>query len=130
VVTTDLFFTLLTAAGLSAAADQPADGVDLSKLLRDPAANLGRETLHWHYPHYYETTTPVSAIRTRDWKLLEYFEDGRLELFDLANDPTESRDLAATQPEKAMELKGRLAAWRERVDAKLPRPNPQFRSKQ
>jgi arylsulfatase A-like enzyme len=130
VVTTDLFFTLLTAAGLSAAADQSADGVDLSKVLRDSAADLGRETLHWHYPHYYETTTPVCAIRAGNWKLLEYFEDGRLELFDLANDPTESRDLAATQPDKVMELKGRLAAWRESVDAKLPRPNPQFRGKQ
>jgi arylsulfatase A-like enzyme len=85
--------------------------------------------LYWHYPHYYETTTPVSAVRRGDWKLLEYFEDGRRELFDLQDDPQESRDLAASQPNKVAELSRELATWRNEVSAKLPQPNPQYRGK-
>jgi arylsulfatase A-like enzyme len=129
VVTTDLCFTLLAAAGLTPTADQPADGIDLTPLLKNADAKLTRETLYWHYPHYYETTTPVSAIRAGDWKLLEYFEDGRRELFNLHDDPPEANNLAATQPEKAATLQQQLAAWREAVGAKLPQPNPQFRGK-
>src|SRR5262245_3910324 len=129
VVTCDLFFTLLAAAGLSPGADQPDDGMDLSALIRDSQARISRNRLLWHYPHYYETTTPVSAIRAGDWKLLEYFEDGRRELFNLSDDPQESRDLAATQPERVAELTRQLTAWLEDVEAKLPQPNPQYRGK-
>jgi uncharacterized sulfatase len=129
VTTCDLFFTLLTAAGLTLARDQPPDGVNLSPLVRDPQAKIARDTLHWHYPHYYETTTPVSAIREGDWKLLEYFEDSRRELFNLRDDPQEMRDLAAAQPEKTAQLSRQLAAWRKNVGAKLPQPNPQYRGK-
>lgn len=78
VATSDLFHSLLPAAGLSPAGDQHKDGVDLSSLIRSPETKLTRDTLYWHYPHYYETTTPVSAIRAGDWKLLEYFEDSTL----------------------------------------------------
>jgi arylsulfatase A-like enzyme len=129
VVTCDLSFTLLAAAGLSPSVDQPSDGVDLAPLLRNEKSKLARETLYWHYPHYYETTTPVSAIRSGDWKLLEYFEDGRRELFNLRDDPQESRDLAASQPSKLAELMKELASWRTDVGAKSPQPNPQFRGK-
>jgi len=129
VVTCDLFFTLLAAAGAMPASDQPADGVDLTSLVRDAGNRLDRETLYWHYPHYYETTTPVSAIRQGDWKLLEYFEDSRRELFNLRDDPQESRDLAKAQPDKAADLARQLAVWRDSVGAKLPQPNPQYRSK-
>jgi arylsulfatase A-like enzyme len=127
--TCDLFFTLLAAAGLTPSADQPADGIDLSRLIHDSQARLDRDTLYWHYPHYYETTTPVSAIRAGDWKLLEYFEDGRRELFNLKDDPQESHDVGSAQPDKTAELWRQLAAWRESVNAKLPQPNPQFRGK-
>ncbi|HMC12533.1 MAG TPA: sulfatase-like hydrolase/transferase, partial [Pirellulaceae bacterium] len=130
VTTCDLFFTLLAAAGLTLAGDQPPDGVNLSPLVRDPQAKIARDTLHWHYPHYYETTTPVSAIRAGDWKLLEYFEDSHRELFNLRDDPQEMRDLAAAQPEKTAQLSQQLAAWRSNVGAKLPQPNPQYRGKQ
>jgi arylsulfatase A-like enzyme len=98
-------------------------------LIRDSQVHFDRDKLYWHYPHYYETTTPVSAIRAGDWKLLEYFEDGRRELFNLHSDPQESHDVAATQPEKAAELSRQLAAWREGVGTKLPHPNPQYRNK-
>jgi arylsulfatase A len=62
--------------------------------LRNPAARLNRDALFFHYPHYYATTSPVSAVRARDWKLLEYHEDGHLELYNLANDLAESNNLA------------------------------------
>jgi arylsulfatase A-like enzyme len=129
VATCDLFFTLLAAAGLMPPADQPVDGIDLSPLIRDSHVQLTRDTLYWHYPHYYETTTPVSAVRAGDWKLLEYFEDGRRELFNLKDDPQESHDLAETQPERVAELSKQLANWRKGVGAKLPQPNPQYRAK-
>jgi arylsulfatase A-like enzyme len=128
-VTTDLFFTLLSAAGLSPATDQPSDGIDLTAVLRDSAVGLVRDTLYWHYPHYYETTTPVSAIRAGDWKMLEYFEDGRRELFNLRDDMEEARDLATEQPKKTAELHQQLAVWRDSIGARLPKPNPQFRGK-
>jgi arylsulfatase A len=85
--------------------------------------------LFFHYPHYYETTTPVSAVRAGRWKLLEYLEDQRVELFDLAADPSEQNDLAAQEPERARELRQRLHAWRESVGAAMPKPNPEFKPK-
>jgi len=100
------------------------DGLDLTALLRDPAARLGRDALFFHYPHFYETTTPVGAVRAGDWKLLEYFEDGRVELYDLASDPGEARDLAATEPARAAALRERLASWRTEVGARMPTVNP------
>jgi arylsulfatase A-like enzyme len=126
--TADLCWTLLAAAGLSTD-EKPADGIDLGPILADSSARPPRDALYWHYPHYYETTTPASAVRAGDWKLLEYFEDGRRELYNLSDDPTESHNLAAEQPMKAVELQRQLAAWRESVGAKLPQPNPRYRGK-
>jgi arylsulfatase A len=128
-VTADLCCTLLAAAGIPAQSDETLDGLDLSAVIRDGDAKIVRDTLYWHYPHYYETTTPVSAIRSGDWKLLEYFEDGRRELFNLRDDPYESRNMAGQHAGKSADLASQLAAWRKSVAAKLPQPNPQFRSK-
>ena len=100
------------------------DGLSLLPLLRDPRARLPREALFFHYPHYYATTSPVSAVREGDWKLLEYFEDGRTELYNLREDPSEQRDLAARDPERAARLRERLHRWRREVDAQAPSPNP------
>jgi arylsulfatase A-like enzyme len=91
--------------------------------LKNPADKLNRETLFWHYPHYYPTTTPVSAIRHGYWKLLEYFEDNHVELYDLKNDIGEQNDLAEKMPEKAEELRNRLEAWRKDVKAQMPTRN-------
>jgi len=129
-VTADLFCTLLSAAGIVPAENQPADGLDLTPILKSSTAKLSRETLYWHYPHYYETTTPVSAVRSGDWKLLDYFEDGHRELYNLRDDPTESRDLAAANSDKVVELAKELTQWQPSVGAKLPQPNPQYRGKQ
>jgi arylsulfatase A-like enzyme len=127
--TCDLFFTLLSAAGLQPTTVLPADGLDLSPLIKNSQATIIRKMLYWHYPHYYETTMPVSAVRSSDWKLLEYFEDGRRELFNLHDDSNEAQDQAKSQPEKVAELSKQLIAWRNDVSAKLPQRNIQFRQK-
>jgi arylsulfatase A-like enzyme len=125
VVVMDLFPTLLTAAGVTPP-ELPLDGLDLKPLLQDPDATLDRDALFFHYPHYYSTTTPVSAVRAGDWKLLEYFEDDHVELYHLRDDLGETTDLAGQLPDKASQLRQQLHAWREQVGAALPSANPDF----
>ncbi|MEZ5404427.1 MAG: sulfatase [Bryobacteraceae bacterium] len=120
VVSTDLYATMLEAAGLDGGA---RDGLSLRPLAQDPKARLPRNELYFHYPHYYPTTTPVSAIREGDWKLVEYYEDGRVELYDLREDPSESRDLAASVPDRARRMRAKLAAWKKETGARLPERN-------
>ncbi len=133
VCSTDFYPTLLELAGVKGdpAHNAALDGVSLVPLLRRPEARLEREELYFHYPHYYATTTPVSALLRREgarqWKLLEYFEDGRCELYDLAADPGETRDLAGEFPQVVERLRARLHAWRKQTGAPLPVPNPEFK---
>ena len=118
VVSCDLYKTMALAGG-GKPGDSP-DGMDLSPLLGNPSGRLEREALYFHYPHYYATTTPVSAVLARRWKLLEYHEDGRTELYDLREDPSETRNLASSNPAKAAELLSMLREWRNRVGAQMP----------
>jgi uncharacterized sulfatase len=71
--------------------------------------------------------TPASAIRAGDWKLIHYYEDNRMELFNLKTDPAETKNLAATQSAKAKALREKLDAWRKETDAKAPIRNPDWR---
>ncbi|MEW6301860.1 MAG: sulfatase [Verrucomicrobiota bacterium] len=132
VVSHDFYPTLLELAGTKGDArhNQSVDGLSLVPLLKNPRATLARDTLYFHYPHYYPTTSPVSALRSGDWKLLEYHEDQRLELFNLKNDLGEATNLAARQPDQAQVLRAKLHAWRQAVGAQMPEPNPDFKSKQ
>jgi arylsulfatase A len=91
--------------------------------LRNPQGSLPRDALYFHYPHYYPTTTPAGAIRARDWKMVEYFEDGRQELYNLRDDLSEAHDLAAREPKKTKELAELLHAWRKSIDAQMPTKN-------
>lgn len=125
VITHDVHPTLLALAGATGIDRRELDGVSLAPLLLDPQAVLPREALYWHLPHYHHST-PASAIRRGDWKLIEFFEDGRLELYNLRADLGEAQNLAAELPEQASVLQTELAAWRERVQALLPTPNPQY----
>ncbi len=98
------------------------DGESLRPLLTE-TGTLQRDAIYWHYPHYHHST-PAGAIRRGDLKLIEFYEDGKLELYNLREDIGEQHNLADTMPDKARDLQKQLAAWRKRVDAKMPTPNP------
>ena len=116
----DLLPTFLQLAGCR---DMPAlDGIGLLPMLTQNA-HLSRPALYWHFPHYHNCT-PCGAIRKGDFRLIEYFEGGRIELYDLGSDLGEKKDLAGSKPEKAAELLADLRAWRKSVDAQMPTPNP------
>lgn len=100
------------------------DGVSLVPLLTQNGAFPSR-SLFWHYPHYHHTT-PAGAIRRGDLKLIEYFDDSHVELYDLKSDLSEKRDLAKERPEVAKTLQRELAQWRRKVGAKMPTPNPNY----
>ena len=96
-------------------------------MLEDPRGKDVPRDLFWHYPHYgNQGGAPSGAIRSGDLKLIEWFEDGRIELFDLASDPGERLDLAPQRPDEVRRLSAALAGWRLGVDAAMPRPNPEF----
>ena len=129
VITMDLAATVTTALakpdGKARKAEPLNDGVSLLPVLNDPAAKLGREAIGWHYPHYHPCgATPYAAIRAGDWKLIQYYEDGRHELFNLAADPGEQQNLATAQPERVMELAKKLFDWQGKVGAQWPMYNP------
>jgi arylsulfatase A-like enzyme len=123
----DLYPTLLELAGAEPPADYPLDGVSYAPLLRGGRSTLDRDAMYWHFPGYLGAgagqwrTTPVSAVRSGDWKLLEYLEDGHLELYNLREDLGEQRNLASEQPERAGELHKKLLAWRQEIGAPLPK---------
>ncbi len=129
VISMDVFPTVLEMTGLKKSARGPVDGLSLVPLLRQ-SGKLKRDTLFWHYPHYqhYQLggTTPYGAIRAGDFKLLEFFDDMRVELYNLRDDLGEQRNLAAEMPDKAAELRKRLHAWRKEVGAQMPSPNPAY----
>ncbi len=126
VTSTDFYPTFLEMAGLSLMPKQHCDGESLLPLLTEEGA-LDRDAIFWHYPHYgNQGGTPASSVRSGDYKLIEFFEDGRLELYNLRQDIGEEHNLAEEKPEIAAELKRRLAQWREKVKAKYPEPNPNF----
>ncbi|MDA1266339.1 MAG: sulfatase-like hydrolase/transferase, partial [Planctomycetota bacterium] len=119
----DLYPTALAAAGLDLRPTQHLDGLALTPALRGGA--LPQRALYWHYPHYgNQGGAPSGAVRWGDWKLCEWFEDDRVELFHLGEDEGELRDLASAEPERAAQLRGLLSAWRGRTEANMPRPNP------
>lgn len=126
VVLTDLVPTLLEAAGIEPAkAIGPLDGVNISKLLH--GESLPARTFCWHFPNYTnQGGRPAGAIREGDWKLVEQFEDGSLELYNLAQDIGEAKDVARSEPARTEELAGKLRAWRASVGARMPRANPEF----
>jgi len=121
VISHDLYPTFLQLADLPPQPEQHCDGVSLAGLL-EGADRLepDRQALYWHYPHYHRPSQPCGAIRSGRWKLVEHFETGRVELFDLQSDVAEKHDLAAEMPDRARQLAGQLAAWRDRVGAQMP----------
>jgi arylsulfatase A-like enzyme len=122
----DLYPTLLEMAGLPLRPDQHCDGLSFAPQLR-AEGEPGERPIFWHYPHYgNQGGTPASAVRLGNYKLIEFFEDGRLELYHLGVDISERRNLAVELPEIAQNLQRRLAEWRSEIGARLPRPNPDW----
>lgn len=127
VTSTDFYPTILQLAGLPLMPEQHADGISILPLLKDSSAKLGRDAIYWHYPHYSpQGGTPSGAIREGDMKLIEFFEDDHVELYNLKDDLSETTDLATEDPELAERLHEKLKAWRIEVDAKLPIVNPNY----
>ena len=126
VTSPDFYPTVLEMAGLDPMPEQHTDGESLVPLLRQ-TGDLEREAIFWHYPHYgNQGGTPGSSVRAGDWKLIEFFEDNSIELYNLREDVSEVRNLVAAEPERAARLQKMLADWRDRVSAKIPEPNPDF----
>ncbi len=118
-MTTDLMPTLLDLAGIGAAPGPPLDGRSLVGLMEGGEAV--HDTLFWHFPHYHGSgNRPSGAIRIGSLKGIEWFESGRFELYDLAADSSETRDLSGTRPEDADALRRALSEWRVRVGARMP----------
>jgi arylsulfatase A-like enzyme len=112
------------AAGVPSSSLPAMDGRSITRLLRGAPA-LGREEIFWHFPHYSpQLGKPSAAIRRGNDKLLLFFEDNRVELYDLKEDIGETKDLASARPAKAAELRRRLEAWLRDTGAQLPAPNP------
>ncbi|MBY0459643.1 MAG: sulfatase, partial [Gemmataceae bacterium] len=128
--TIDLFDTILEATrdpkNDPAVPGAKRDGVSLLPVLS--GGQMKERPIFWHYPHYAnQGSKPGGAVRKGDYKLVEFYEDGRRELFDVKKDISESRNLAADKPEVVKELAAELAAWRKDVGAKMPTPNPDYK---
>jgi len=124
VTSTDFYPTMLEMAGLPLRSEQHADGLSLVPLLKG-TDTLDREAIYWHYPHYHGSgSRPSGAVRAGDYKLIEWYEDGRAELYNLRDDLGEQKNLAKVEPEKTNELSRMLHAWRDEVGAKMPVGDP------
>jgi len=123
----DLYPTLLELGGMHPPEGQILDGVSLLPVLRG-APTLERPRLFWHFPCYVGRATPASVVREGDFKLIEFFEDGgHVELYNLRDDPHETRDLAASQPSRARAMAQALHAWQRETAAAIPRAaNPAY----
>jgi len=120
----DLYPTILSLAGLPLDPKQHADGVDLAPVLRGKAS-LDRPFIVWHYPHYHGSAwTPGSAIRAGKWKLIEFWDKEKVELYDLEKDVGERNDLSKTEPERTARLRATLREFLASVDAQMPKRNP------
>lgn len=128
IMTIDYYPTFLDIAGATgdAAHNRLVDGRSLLPLLRDSSTEFDR-SLYWHYPHYHAGGDgPYSAIRSGNHRLIEFHEDERLRLFDLAADIGEQNDLAAQEPDRARAMHSKLQQWRTSLAAQMPTRNPAY----
>ena len=137
----DFYPTFLDAIGASPSPGKVLDGRSILPLLTGKSSFPKGRTLYWHFPIYLQNyadeedqsrdakfrTRPGTVLRKGKWKLHEYFEDGALLLFDLENDPGETKNLAQEKPKKLKVLKNDMYAWREQTQSPVPtRRNPKY----
>jgi arylsulfatase A-like enzyme len=121
----DYFATIMGACGIQPPTNHTVDGTSLLPVLK--GGELPERGLFWHYPHYgNQGGAPSAAIRRGSWKLIHWMEDDRYELFNLADDLAETRDLAKAEPERLAALRSELMSWQKDVGALSPTPNPNF----
>jgi arylsulfatase A-like enzyme len=121
VISTDFYPTLLEMANQPLRPGQHMDGISFVPLLREEEPGQER-ALFWHYPHYSnQGGKPGGAVRQGDYKLIEFYEDFHVELYDLNRDVGEHTDLASRMPGIRDRLRNRLHQWRKRVNARMPR---------
>jgi arylsulfatase A-like enzyme len=126
VISADYFPTILQAADLSSPTDVQLDGVSVLEALKGTGKVSTRE-LFWHYPHYgNQGGAPGAAVLSNNWKLIEWFDDDRVELFDLAADPGETENLAASEEARVNSMRAVLHDWQKDVGALFSTPNPAY----
>lgn len=125
VISTDFFPTILEMIGVENEVTG-IDGKSFTRLIR--GEEMDRGPIYWHFPHYsnHGMQSPGGAIRDGDYKLLEYFENGTVQLFNLANDIGEQKDLSKIEIQKTKKLTDKLHQWRKDVDAQMMKPNPGY----
>jgi arylsulfatase A len=133
VISTDFYATLMDMLGLRRlqGAQDGTDGMSLVPLMTNKGEDTGQlagRALYWHWPHYsnHGAQSPGGAIRYQGYKLIEYYENNTVQLFNLNADPGEQNDLAAAESERAQRLKAMLHDWRKSVNAEMPAPNPKY----
>jgi len=127
IVSMDFFPTMLELAGLPPKPKLHADGRSIVPELKGKKGKT--RPLYWHYPHYHGSTwTPGASIRDGGWKLIKFYDHEKVALYNLKEDPSESNDLSEQNPKIAKDLESKLVAWQKRMNAKLPRPNPDYKN--
>jgi len=124
VINTDWTPTLLAIAGISTT--DTIDGENILPILSGKSSRSGRR-FFWHFPHYTnQGSSPAGAVREGDWKLIEHYEDGRVELFNLGTDLSEKHNLAASESVRVKKLQAALLEWRNMINAQTNSLNPAF----
>lgn len=124
VISTDMTPTLLATVGV--ATKEQFDGINLLELLTQNKIPATRP-LYWHQPHYMnQGSRPSGAIREGNWKLIEHYENGQMELFNLEKDIGETTDVSEKEPNRVAEMRGKLEKWRREMAAKGNTWNPTF----
>ncbi len=126
VINYDLFSTFIDMGDAKVPATQIADGLSLVPLITGKAESLDRESVYWHFPTNMWTRNPMGAIRKGNYKLIENFLDGSVELYDVVNDIGEVVELSKTKPEVAADLLADLHKWQKDINAEMPTPNPNY----
>jgi uncharacterized sulfatase len=124
-ISMDFYPTFVEACSARYGTEMIWEGLSLAPMCRAPGVKSSRAALYWHYPHYHHSR-PSGAIRAGDWKLIEFFDTGALELYNLKDDVSEARDLAKAEPERVATLHGMLKRWRQEINAQMPQANPAY----